>query len=56
MPGTACIFLALATGNDNMKYQGALMLQQEIRAAQKYYHIKNTNPVYFHNIPTCLKL
>lgn len=39
--------LGAATGNDNMKYQGALMLQQEIRAAQKYYHIKNTNPVYF---------
>lgn len=39
--------LGLATGNDNMKYQGAVMLQQEVRAAQKYYHIKNTNPSYF---------
>lgn len=38
--------LGLAAGNDNMKYQGAVMLQQEIRAAQKYYHIKNTNPTY----------
>lgn len=38
--------LGVATGNDNMKYQGAIMLQQEVRAAQKYYHIKNTNPTY----------
>ncbi|MBN8569309.1 MAG: T9SS type A sorting domain-containing protein [Ignavibacteria bacterium] len=38
--------LGVATGNDNMKYQGAVMLQQEIRAAQKYNHIKNTNPTY----------
>lgn len=38
--------LGIATGNDNMKYQGALMLQQEVRATQKYYHVKNTNPVY----------
>ncbi|MBS1494679.1 MAG: T9SS type A sorting domain-containing protein [Bacteroidetes bacterium] len=38
--------LGVASGNDNMKYQGAVMLQQEIRAAQKYYHIKNTNPTF----------
>jgi endo-1,3(4)-beta-glucanase len=39
--------LGLATGNDNMKYQGAVMLQQEVRAAQKYYHINNANPSYY---------
>ncbi len=31
----------------NMMNQGALMLSQEVRATQKYYHIiTNTNPVY----------
>lgn len=38
----------LAMNNDNIKNTGALMLQQEIRAAKKYYHIKlpQVNPVY----------
>ena len=38
----------LAMGNNDIKYTGAIMLQQEIRAAKKYYHITlpQTNPVY----------
>ena len=31
---------------NNMKSQGELMLSQEVRAAKKYYHINQTNPVY----------
>jgi hypothetical protein len=38
----------VAMNNDNIKNTGALLLQQEIRATQKYYHIKlpQVNPIY----------
>lgn len=38
----------LAMGNNDIKNTGALFLQQEIRAAKKYYHIRlpQVNPVY----------
>ncbi|MBS1519253.1 MAG: hypothetical protein JSS91_14305 [Bacteroidetes bacterium] len=38
----------LAVNNENIMNTGRIMLAQEIRASQKYYHIKlpQTNPVY----------